>query len=329
MKKSLLAILILALTTIGCSINWGAYVFAEEDNGNLSTSISITPVSNIISLSANNTYDYSFRVTNGGSSNMDFEVYAAPYSYTYSETDDEYRLGFAKENNYTQITRWISFKDSSGNYVEKPTFTAGPNETVEVFYRIETPGSLPAGGQYAVIFAHTLSGSLNASGIKTEASPGLIVYGRATGETIRTAEISNMSVSKDFVTKEGNYEAKINATSKIKNTGNVDFTATGSLTVRSIFGNVYYESDSTTTAVSVIPETELSLSDQWDDTPFFGLFNATWRVSAAGEDQEISSVILIMPISIIIIMLILLTVIIIWIIIIIRKRKERRSRFMV
>lgn len=325
MKKTLFAAIAAIFIAIGCNANLGAYAFADDSG----TRISITPVSNIISLSPSSTYDYSFRITNGGSGNMDFEVYAAPYSYTYSESDDEYRLGFAKENNYTQITRWISFQDKSGNYVEKPTFAAGPGETVEVFYRIETPSSLPAGGQYAVIFAHTLSGSLNASGIKTEASPGLIVYGRATGETIRTAEISNMNVSKDFVTKEGNYESKINATSKIKNTGNVDFTATGSLTIRNIFGHTYYESDSTTTAISVIPETELSLSDQWDDTPFFGLFNVTWKVSAAGESQEVSSIILIMPISVIIIMLILLTIIIIWIIIIIRKRKERRSRFMV
>ena len=333
MRKSLIkklfgiAILGLALITASCP------VYAEGEEGttgeeSTGTSISISPVSNILSIEANQTYEYSFKVTNGGNSPMKFEVYSAPYSYTQSEEDGEYKLGFSRENNYTQITRWISFANAEGNYVEKPTFTAEPNATVEVKYRIVTPESIPAGGQYAVIFAHTLStGTMEGSGIKTEASPGLVIYARASGETIKTSEISDLSISKTITNRKKETFNHINASAKIKNTGNVDLTAIGTLTIQGIFGRSYYETPSGSAAISVIPETELTLTDEWKETPYFGLFNVTWKVVTSGNTQTMSAVILIMPAPIIVAFLILLTIITIWIIINVKKRKARRTKY--
>ena len=274
-------------------------------------------------------------MTNNGSSAMEFEVYASPYSYTFSETDNEYQLGFSRENSYTQITRWITFRDSSGNYVENPHFTAMPGESVEVAYKISTPSSIPAGGQYAVLFAHTLSGSATSSGIKTEASPGLVVYGRSAGETITKAEISDVYLSQNMKVKNeetGEEEDKtiVNASAKIKNDGNVDFMAQGKLRIEGLFGNVYYETPATQARVSVIPESELVVSDQWTETPYFGIFKASWVVSAGGETTEpMTMMVVLLPAPIIIAFILLLTIIIVWIIIMVRKRKERRSRFMV
>ncbi|MDO4508172.1 MAG: hypothetical protein Q4B65_02195 [Candidatus Saccharibacteria bacterium] len=321
----------IALGTLFCA-NTG--VFAEdatdsEEPVKAATSISISPVYKVLQISENSVYEDSFNVSNNGTANMTFEVYAAPYSYTYSEDSESYQLGFSKENTYTQITRWITFQDSAGNYVEKATFTALPNTSVEVKYKISTPASIPAGGQYAVLFAHTISGAAETGGIKTEASPGLVVYGRSTAETNIASEISDLQIHNS--TKVDN-ETKgiINGTAKVKNTGNVDFMASGTLKVMGVFGNVYYETptDSTRSRISVIPESELTISDSWDDTAYFGLFNVSWTVSIAdGESQTIEKLVLLLPVPIIVVMILLLTIIIIWIIITIRKRQERRSRF--
>ena len=337
MKKLLTKILGLALVAaLGLTFVGSNVVRAEEGEGeeetSIGTSISITPVSNVITLSAASTYDYSFKVTNGGDSDMRFEVYSAPYSYTYAEDEDEYKLGFSRENNYTQITRWISFKDNNGNYVEKPVYTAGPGATVEVFYRITTPESIPAGGQYAVIFAHTLSSSTSGSGIRTEASPGLIVYGRATGETIKTTEITNLQINNSLERNKGaNTETvnHINAKAKVKNTGNVDFTAIGLMKVQGILGNSYYETPGEHSAISVIPDSELTVSDEWKETPWFGFFKVTWTVIAAGQTETIEKVVFIIPITLILIVIILLTALAFWIIMRIRRRKERRSKYMI
>jgi hypothetical protein len=80
--------LILAIMLAATALIFSAPVIAEGENTEEApaeeggTTISISPVSNIISIEGNNTYEYSFKVTNGGNSEMKFEVYAAPYSYT-------------------------------------------------------------------------------------------------------------------------------------------------------------------------------------------------------------------------------------------------------
>ena len=332
MKKISWLVLALFLGSVFCI---SANVLAEESEGEVSdeameaaTSISISPVSKVLQLEPNKVYEDSFKISNNGSSALNFEVYASPYSYTFSEEEDEYRLGFSHENDYTQITRWITFKDTDGNYVENPHFTAEPESSVEITYKISTPSSIPAGGQYAVLFAHTISEQTEASGIRTEASPGLIIYGRANGETIITGEISNLAINK---TLKSNDEIKnvINASAKVKNTGNVDFMASGQLKITGIFGRSYYETPSNRGRVSVIPEAELTVSDMWEDTPYFGLFNATWTVMAAGQEESTTQMVLLLPAPIIVIMILLLTIIVVWIIIMVRKRRERRSRFLV
>lgn len=335
-KVSLSLLALLLGSTVFFNVAWAEGESEAEQIMAAATSISISPVSKILQLLPDTTYEDSFKVTNNGSGVMDFEVYASPYSYTYSEDDDEYKLGFSNENTFTQITRWITFKDTNGDYVTKARYQAQPGEAVEISYKITTPSSIPGGGQYAVLFAHTLSNSTTASGIKTEASPGLVVYGRSNGQTVTASEIRDLKISQSYTGEKtdntnGTAETKtlINASAKVKNTGNVDFMAQGKLKVEGIFGRSYYETDSNSGRVSVIPETELTVSDVWQNTPYFGLFKATWTVSAAGNTETISQLILIMPAPVLVAIILLLTIIIIWIIIFIRKRKERRSRFMI
>lgn len=340
--RSIIRKLVAIVATLMIVLVGSDLVFAEEgdagDLTNAATSISISPVSKILQLQPNTVYEDSFSITNNGRSDMHFEVYAAPYSYTYSEETNDYQLGFSKENSYTQITRWVTFKGPDGTYAANPRFVAEPGESVTVEYRITTPESIPAGGQYAVLFAHTLSDTSVSGGIKTEASPGLVVYGRASGETITEAEITGMNLSGSMAVAtgspatsgtDGEVKNIINASAKVKNLGNVDFTASGKLKVEGVFGVVYYETPSNAARVSVIPDTELAVTDRWDETPYFGLFKATWTVMAAGKSETVSQMILILPAPIIVLMILLLTIVIVWIIIMLRKRKERRSRFMI
>ena len=90
----------------------------QTDEKKLGTNISLSPVSKVLQISSNSVYEDHISVTNDGENDMQIEVYAAPYSYVYSEDDDTYKLGFNKENSFTQITRWITFKNSNGEYVK-------------------------------------------------------------------------------------------------------------------------------------------------------------------------------------------------------------------
>lgn len=306
-------------------------VWAEEEessNEDLGTSISISPVSNVLELKSSERYDDTLNVTNDGKKDIDIEVYAAPYSYVYSEEEDVYQLGFNKENSFTQISRWVTFKDKGGSWVQKANYTIKPGETLAVQYRITTPSDIPAGGQYAVIFAHTLSSTKVANGIETEASPGLVVYGRSTeGEAVVKAEISDLKIERR--TNEETKKENFYASSKVKNTGNIDFSAIGKLKVEPIFGGDSYETSGSNGHVSVIPESELVVSDEWKDSPSFGLYKVTWTVTAGEETETIERIIFVNPLPFIIIMILVLTFLTIWIIIRLRRRKERQARLAV
>ena len=192
-------------------------------------------------------------------------------------------------------------------------------------YRITTPNNIPSGGQYAVIFAHTLTSVVSASGIRTEASPGMVIYGRSLeGEAITSAEISDLEI-KQSVTESGTVRNNFYASAKIKNTGNVDINATGKLKVEPIIGFSSYETDQKMGYLSVIPEAELVISDEWKETPTFGLYKATWTVSVDDNSETIEKIIFLISPIFIIITIILLTIIVIGVIILVRKRKARRS----
>ena len=344
MKKNLSKVLLFALALVfGASLNLTRPVNAEEadetteaqtteaadDSAKVGTSISLTPVSKVLQISSESEYKDTFKVTNEGNEVMEIEVYSAPYSYVYSETEDAYKLGFSNENSFTQIARWITFKDNDGNYVKNPQFTIEPNGSLEIKYKISTPSNIPAGGQYAVIFAHTLTGVISANGIKTEASPGLVVYGRSTeGEAIMSAEISDIGLKQE-ITENGATRGNFYGSAKVKNTGNVDFSASGVLKVEPILFGPSYETPANEGRISVIPEAELVVSDEWEETPQFGIYKVTWTVIAADQTETIEQIIFVNPVPVIIVTILLLTIIIVWIIIRLKKRKERRSRLAV
>ena len=301
----------------------------EQNEEVTGASISLMPVSKILQISPLSSYEDKMTITNDGSKDMEIEVYAAPYSYVHSDEDDSYRLGFNNDNNFTQISRWITFDNGKGEWVKRAVFSIPGNESLEVTYRITTPDSIPAGGQYAVIFAHTLTGVVSSSGIRTEASPGMVLYGRSTeGEVKVEAGISNMNIGLGTETN-GTKRDNFYASAKVKNNGNVDFNAVGKLKVEGIIGGGSYETPPERGRVSIIPEAELEVRDEWEDSPSFGLFKVTWTVTAGESTETIETIILVNPVPVIIISIIVLTIIIVWVTIVIRKRKERRSRLAV
>ena len=295
------------------------------------TSLTLMPVSKTLQIASDSVYDGTLSATNDGSEEIKVEVYAAPYSYVYSESEDLYKLGFNNENNFTQISRWIKIKDANGDYVTRPSFTIPSGETLEVDYQIATPSNIPAGGQYAVIFVQTVSGNINASGIRTEASAGMVVYGHSTeGDIDTSSEIRDMTIGQGTRSEDGSSTNNhIYGSAKVKNTGNVDFFAKGTLRVDPIIGFSAYETDASSSTTSVIPESERVIADEWTETPDFGIYKVTWTVTA-GEKSEITErvIFLFNPIAIII-TIIVLTILVIAFIIGVRKRKERRSRLAV
>ncbi|MBR0403434.1 hypothetical protein IJI55_02705 [Candidatus Saccharibacteria bacterium] len=318
--KRIVAAIALAITAFASTAYVAPTVAAEEnkDGNKPAVWLQISPVSSRVTLEAGKALEYSFTVSNIGSEGFTFSVYAAPYTIK----SESYDVNFSEETNRTQISRWIQFKDADGNWVDTTKFTipADGNQTVE--YRVKVPDDIPEGGQYAAIFAETEPSSEgnSASGLKTVSRAGLIVYGRTNGDTRETAEINDFEFNTFLTT------GKVSTGARVTNTGNTDFEAKYSMTIKSLFGKTIYEKDN---SYNVLPDTTRKIFMEWDDTPSFGIFRATARVSAAGEVHEESKIVMIVPLFIIIIVLILLTILIVWTIILIKKRNEQKAKLVV
>ncbi|MBQ9020270.1 hypothetical protein IJ096_03040 [Candidatus Saccharibacteria bacterium] len=320
--KSVVSAVILVIAGFAGTAIMATNVAAEEDNNTddkPGIRLQISPVSNRVNLEPGETPEFTFTVSNIGSSEFKYTIYAAPYSVK----DENYDIDFSSETNRTQITRWIQFKNSEGQWTDKLQMSIKPDEHQKIEYRVNVPKDVPNGGQYAAIFAETepitASGD-NPGAIKTASRAGLIVYGRTSGETRDAAEIS------DFQFQTLLTSGNVSTSARIKNTGNTDFEAKYSMSIKTLFGKTIYEKEN---VYNVLPETTRRASMEWGDTPIFGIYRATASVSAVGEVKEESKIVMIIPIFVIIIVLILLTILIAWTIILVKKRNEQKAKLIV
>ena len=334
MKKIIKIMSVLSLSLLAGLTFLFANSYANEEVNTTGTSVSIAPRNKILPISSGTTYDDTIEIKNDGPEKIKVDIYATPYFYTHSEANDLYTLGFNTENNFTQMSRWITFSNDAGEYTEKASFEVNANESLKVSYRITTPENIPAGGQYCAIFAHVVpSAPTEESGIRTEISPGMVIYGHSTeGENIFEATISDLKIKRE--PNQNTKNKNIFASAKVKNSGNIDFIAKGTLKINSIIGFKNYETPANAGVASIIPESELIVSDEWTETPSFGIYKATWtvttgttQINAAEESTEtIERIIFLCPVWFIILTIILLTILIIGIIIRYKQRKIRRSR---
>ena len=292
-------------------------VYAEDTltTSSNSASSSWIQVSSRVTLKPDTALDYSMIVSNIGTDEFKFSAYTAPYSIV----DEDYNVSFSNETNRTQLARWIQFINDDGSLTDKYTGSIPAGEKKTVNYRITVPADVPAGGQYATIFAQTEPDETDTttSGIKTVSRIGLVVYGRTNGETEEKAEIVDFHMDR-FLT-----QGPVKATALVKNDGNTDFEVKYEYTIKSIVGNELYHKED---AQNVLPDTSRRKTYEWENTSIMGIFKATFKVSALGETREETHLVIIMPVFMIVIGIILLTILTIWIIMIIRKRRERKSR---
>lgn len=298
-------------------------VFADdEQKATPPILIQVSPVSTQVILEAGKTKEYTMTIKNSGSSDFSYHLYTTPYSVA----DENYNIDFSTDTPRTQVSRWIKFYQDD-KLVDKPTFKIKSGETQNIKYVVQIPEDVPAGGQYAAIFAETdanKEGDSGGSGIRTASRVGMIVYGRTNGNTVEEGTVTDFNVPGFLV------DGNIHATSKVKNSGNTDFEAEYTLTVKSILGAELYNKKTT---YNVLPDTDVErrVNLEWPDTPFMGIFKVNFKVATPGENgvREEEKLVIKFPIVMIILTILVLTGLTIGIIMAVRKRKERKARLAV
>lgn len=332
MKKIFNFLAILGLITLGSFVPTNIAHAEEGGDSTPSAWLQVSPTALVVTLQGGdvisgtstkcpegNTAGCAITVKNIGSESFQYKVYATPYVVMGENHDVSFSE--SASNSYTQISRWITFQDASGNYLSEITNSIAPGETQLVYYRIDVPEDVPGGAQYAAIWAQTLpKGATQGTGVQAVSRAGTVVRGRSIGETRMTLDVKDVEFTR--FTFGGNLVTK----ATLKNTGNADFDAHYSYTAKNLFGKELYKDEGN---VATYPDTEYHIETTWENTPLLGIFFAEFTINAAGENITETHLVAIIPVFVIVLLILLLTIIIVWIIIIIRKRKERKARTLV
>ena len=324
MKKRLISLFAAALTLVSFAVLPVTNVFAVDEN-KPAIWLQISPVAKRFKLDAGAEIIDKIKVDNIGSKKFKFRVYISPYSIS----NEAYEVSFENETKRTQISRWVMFNqnvdakdESEKKWQKEATFELEPNGRQEVEFKISVPKDIPAGGQYATVFAESVpEDSVSTTGVRTISRVGMLLYGNTSGETVEKAELKNFSM-KTFLSS-----GKISAEVDVSNGGNTDFSAVMTMKIDKIIGGTVAEISAPYQVIPDSPDRHAVI--EWNDTPMFGIFKVKTTVTAIDQKIEQEKIVLVLPLFIIIIMLVLLTIIIIWLIILIKKRHAQKSRLIV
>jgi hypothetical protein len=284
----------LALSSTVCATD------SESDGATPPVStFSVSPISARLQLTPGVVTDGTFKVSNPGTAELAFKVYATPY---YVSNDNYDNPKFSGETNRTQVSRWISF--------DQTEYTLAPGASVQVNYHVTVPASVPAGGQYAAIMVEDMPATVE-GGISASSRIGIYVFSSIAGTTIEMGVILGNSINGWY------YNSPIETSVSVKNDGNTDFAVATTLKIFNIFGGEIH--DSGVKNYNILPETSRSISLNWESGTHFGLYTVQQNVKFLNYDETYTRVVLLMPVWLLLIVVVLVSVAIALIVIRIQK----------
>lgn len=268
--------------------------------------MSINPASQTLELEAGKTTKASVKVSNLG--RLAFKVKASVSPYYVA--NDNYDPDFTSETNQTKLASWIK--------LDQPEYTIEPGASAEVTFSVTVPKDTPAGGQYAAIMLAADQDKSEEGTMTISSRLAAILYGHVNGVDLRTeGELVSHNIP-GFVTS-----PEFTISESIKNTGNVDFRVTHSMTITDFFSNrevvnpQSVDTDQQMFAYSqanVLPDTTRTSILVWKNAPKLGLFTVTQRIVFLDQDLSFSRLVFICPIWLVILVISLIVALIIWLI---------------
>lgn len=298
--------------------------FAEEsllDNASQEDyKIELSPASKRTSFKPGEQKKDSFQLKNVGAKAVSVDIYAVAY---YTE-DDSATQSEELSDAYTQMSQWITFEDSNGEYYHKASFVLYPNQIREVRYAVDVPADAVGGGQYAILFAEFAPAKVKSEDatLYVHSRIGMAFFAYVDDEGIvRNAEINDIKALSGLA-----LNRKIDVGYTVKNTGNIDFQTSTEITVRSIFGKELYHDILVET---IFPEKSKEIYAQWDKTPSFGIFHLDYTINALDSVDEGSNLIIVISSGTLVFLLFVLVVAIILIKYLrLKKARERRTKIL-
>ena len=309
----ILKTLVLALALVA---TFAGTISAKKVFADNKSALTLSPMTQRIILTPGETYEGTIKVINSANSTtpMTYEALIGPYSPASADGKDDYgSFDVSTRTNHNIMMDWTT--------IDTPSGTLQPNETQLLTYRIQVPESAPAGSQYISILVSNITQDTNTTNngmnIDSKVQLASIIYANVSGEIQEKGIVIENSAPTFLLNN------KLEATSKVKNAGNIYTDATYSLQVWPAFGggdDICTNEENPETSL-VLPGTE-RYHVQTCNLPMIGIFRLKQVVSIFGEESILEKTIIVCPIWLLILILGVIVVIIVWIIFIVRKHKK-------
>ena len=294
----------IALLATVATVSFTTPTYAETATSGSDVEITLSPTKVRLPMEPGASKQDVFKVINTGDKDFTFKVYASPYQVS----NEKYDPTFSVETSRTQISRWISVPDEE--------FSLKPGDEVEVPYSIAVPKDVPAGGQYAVIFAETTNDGSDGGSIIAKKRVGLLVYGNISGDTREQGNIESNDLSS------WQYSSPLTTQWRVKNTGNTDFAIKTKMTVKSVWGKELYSSPETEN--TVLPDTVRAIDLQWQQARI-GLYKVSTTASFLDNSQTEESWVLVMSPILLVLIVVVISLIVAGAIYAIRKKRHAKK----
>ena len=288
-------------------------VFADK----VISSLTVSPPNKKIVLVPGETYTGSINVFSPAKNEKDmhYSVFVGSFSETADDRDgDDYgTVDHITKTSYNKMMDWITLDKTEGK--------VAPNTSDTITYTIEVPDDAPAGGQYASLIVRDESNSDDNSGsgvgVQNIMQIMSILYAEVAGETREEGEILENTMPSFLMS------GALNATSMVKNNGNVHADAEYILQVWPMFSDEEICTNEENPETSLIlPETERYHS-QTCDLPSVGIFKAKQTVKLFGETSIVEKTIIVCPLWLLFLIVFVIIALILWIFM--KARKHNKS----
>lgn len=237
-------------------------------------SVTLSPSSNKYLLDAGSVKNDELIVLNDGNVAYDFIVYARPYSVK----GQTYDPNFTETPTNADAYRWVQF--------EKTSWRIEPRETLKIPFTLRVPADATPGGHYGVIFVETQPKAGENEAVVRKKRVGSIIYATVNGTYVTGGQ--HLITDIPFL----QFRAPLTATTTVENTGNADFDARVRYKVTDLFGGLKYEVNA---PYVVLPKTIRKIPLEWQQAPWFGLFQVSVTTEYLDQSSEHRQLVLIAP----------------------------------
>lgn len=301
------------------ALSFAVSLFGLGNVAEAKKSIVLSPTSQKIVLIPGETYKGSIRLSNPVTSDEDLN-YAVSIGSFYTlglagGKDDYGDSDITTVTEYNEIMNWIKLNNTDG--------VVKPDEEITLSFDIVVPKDASAGGQYATILVRSIPGesetstSGNSLGISESFQMASVIYAEVAGETREIGAITSNDIPSFLTTN------TLEATSMVRNNGNVHTDAEYTLQVWPMFSDEEYcTNEENVSSTIVMPNTERYHVESCT-LPSVGLFRAKQTVKIFGEVSTVEKTIIVCPIWLMVLLLVVIAAIIVWIVIAVRKHHKK------